>query len=70
MSANTKATAIIRRNGRITLPIELRRQMGITGGTKFTATSDGKSIFLDIKNSDSGLTDKQPNQRITICPDD
>ena len=52
MPTTTEATAIIRRNGRMTLPIELRRQMGITGGTKFTVTPDGKSIFLDIKNPD------------------
>jgi bifunctional DNA-binding transcriptional regulator/antitoxin component of YhaV-PrlF toxin-antitoxin module len=70
MSTNIQATAIIRRNGRVTLPIELRRQMGITGGTKFAVTSDGKSIFLDIKNPDSGLADKRPPQRITICVDD
>jgi bifunctional DNA-binding transcriptional regulator/antitoxin component of YhaV-PrlF toxin-antitoxin module len=67
MSASIEATAIIRRNGRVTLPIELRRQMGITGGMTFTVTSDGKSIFLDVKNPDSGDANKQPSRRITVC---
>jgi hypothetical protein len=44
--------------------------MGITGGTKFAVTSDGKSIFLDIKDPNSGLADKGQPQRITICVDD
>ncbi|MBC7702362.1 MAG: AbrB/MazE/SpoVT family DNA-binding domain-containing protein [Rhodoferax sp.] len=52
MPTTTEATAIIRRNGRMALPIELRRQMGITAGTRFTVTPDGKSIFLDMKNPD------------------
>jgi bifunctional DNA-binding transcriptional regulator/antitoxin component of YhaV-PrlF toxin-antitoxin module len=66
MSTNIEANAIIRRRGRITLPIELRRQMGITGGTKFAVTSDGKSLFLDIKNPETGLASKQPHQRLTL----
>ena len=67
MAANIEATATIRRNGRVTLPIKLRRRMGITGGTKLLVTSDGMSMFLDIRNPATGLASKQPHQRITLC---
>ena len=66
MSLKTEATATVRRNGRVTLPIELRKTFGIKGGAKFAVTSDGKNLFLDFKNPEAGLTG-EAIPRLTIC---
>ena len=66
MPSNIEATAIVRRNGRVTLPIELRRELGIAGGAKVTFTANGKTLFLDFENPDAGLA-SNPIQRLTMC---